>query len=47
MKYKFSKMKRKYFDLIDDKANNYGYYKINGFLKNDNASGFEKTIAKY
>lgn len=47
MKYKFSKMKRKYFDLIDDKANNYGYYKINGFLKNDNASRLEKTISKY
>ena len=44
MKYKFSKMKKRYFELIDDKSNYYRYYKMNGFLKNDKASGIEKAI---
>lgn len=31
-------MKRKYFELIDDKANDENFYRIRGFLKNDKPS---------
>lgn len=32
-------MKKKYFDLIDDRSNDYKYYQIEGFLKKDQPTG--------
>lgn len=44
MKYKFGQMKRKYFELIDDKANDEKFYLMRGFLKNHKASFLQKQL---
>ena len=40
-------MRKTYFDLIDDKANNYSYYQTEGYLKVNPPRLFQKTISNW
>ena len=44
MKYKFSQMRNTYFDLIDDKATNYSYYRVRGYFKNNPPKVLQKEL---
>lgn len=47
MKYKFGQMKRRYFELIDDKSNDYKFYQMQGMLKNYRPSYLERKMNEW
>ncbi|KAL4493517.1 hypothetical protein ABPG72_007525 [Tetrahymena utriculariae] len=46
MSYKFSQMKQHYFELIDDKSNDYKYYQIHGQFTNNQPNQFQILLYK-